>query len=41
LWTATYPKNPNFADPKFGKFGNTVASDPFGIPNHDDNVAPY
>jgi hypothetical protein len=37
----SYPKNPNFTDPKFGKLGNTAASDASGIPNHEHNVAPY
>jgi len=36
-----YPKNPNFTDPKFTKFGNTLASAVSGIPNHEHSVAPY
>src|SRR5580698_10147415 len=36
-----YPENPSFCDPKFAKFGNTVANALSGIPNHELSVAPY
>ena len=37
----TQPKNPRSVDPKFAKFGNTVANWPVGKPNHCAKVAAY
>ena len=41
LRQVTYPRNPNFFDPKFAKFGKTAVSAESGTPNHDASVAPY
>ena len=41
LARGAYPRKPSFCDPKFAKFGNTVASALSGIPNQEHSVAPY